>query len=46
MYVFIITTHVPSSSCLKTTALGISIIGVMLPNTEVISLDVFVTVGN
>ena len=51
VYVLILYTHdiriIPSSSCLKTMLLGISIIGVMLPNTKVASLDMLlVTDGN
>ena len=37
---------IPSSSCLKIIVLGISIIGVMLPNSKEISADVLVRVGN
>ena len=46
LYTYIhIRIYVPSSSSLKTKALGISIIGVMLPNTEE-TLDVLFTLGN
>ena len=31
--------YIPSSSCLETTVLGISIIGVMIPNAEETLLD-------
>ena len=37
--------NVPSSSCLKIIVLGISIIGVILPNIEEILVDDLVTEG-
>ena len=38
--------YVPSSSCLKTILVGISIIGVMLSNGKGSLVDVLVTAGN